>query len=121
MSTTSMTSVKHTAIRIVPAMMTGLIFEVNAIHDQTADAGDGEHLLCHHGAADQGTQTQATCVTTGSSDVFQNVLPDHGALRHALGAGRADVVLTDSLQHGGFGEAEILRAGGSEMASAGMI
>ena len=75
------------------------------LEGQPAQAGQGEDVLDHHRAGHQEAELQADDGGDRDQGVAQHVAAQHPALRQALGAGGADIVLAQRLQHRRAGDA----------------
>ena len=79
-----------------------------------ADARDGEQCLGDEGAAEQAGQAAADDRDQRDQRVAEGVLIDDRALRQALGAGRADVVGVQDLEHVRAGIAHVTADGDND-------
>ena len=77
------------------------VAERDALVEQPADAGPGEHRLHHHGHVDHDDEVDAGQRQHGDQGVLEGVLGDDEGLRQALEAGELDVLGAQHLQHGG--------------------
>ena len=75
------------------------------LHHQGAHARPGEDRLGQHGAAEEHAGLDPDHRDDGHQRVLEPVPHHHRPLHQALGPGRADVVLSEDLQHGAPGEA----------------
>ncbi len=76
-----------------------IVARQNALHDETADARQREHLLDHHRAADRRRQQDADRGDDEDQRVAKRVLGDGLPFAEALGARGPDVVLAEHVEH----------------------
>src|SRR5882672_1273581 len=69
------------------------------LHHHAADARQREHLLDDHGAADRGAEQDAGGGDDQDQRIAQRVFADGPPLAESLGAGGADVVLAEHVEH----------------------
>ena len=82
----------------------GVVPVVDGGHEVRAQAAGGEDGLHHHGAGDDERHHGADVGHDGDEGVAQGVLEDHLIGGDALGAGGADVILVQGVQHAGLGQ-----------------
>ncbi len=72
---------------------------LDGLPGQLADAGPAEHAFHNDDAAHEDADVDADHGHDGQDRVRQRVAQDHAAAREALGAGGADIVLTQHVDH----------------------
>src|SRR5580765_1090705 len=86
------------------ALHDGVVAVVDRLDGEPADTRPREDRLGDDGAAEQGTELQPGDRDDRHRRVLQGVLDDHEHFRDALGAGGADVVRAQHLEHRGARE-----------------
>ena len=82
---------------------------VDGVEDEPAEPRPGEDRLDHDDAAQHEAELEPDHGDDRQPGIAQRMADDHVALREALGAGGADKVLAEHLQHGGAHEPRIAR------------
>src|SRR5262249_26942829 len=85
----------------------GKVAEGDALVEQPADAGPGEHRLHDDGNVDHDDKIDARQGQHGDKSVLEGVLGDDEGLRESLEASELDVFRPQHLQHGGAREPHV--------------
>src|SRR5712692_8049498 len=81
------------------ALDEGIVARLDRAHHHGAEPRPGEDRLCQDGSAQEKAHLKPQHRDDGIDRVLEHVPRDDGALGQALGAGRADIVLADDLEH----------------------
>ena len=83
------------------------VAEGDALVEQPADAGPGEHGLHHHGHVDHDDEVDPRQRQHRDQGVLEGVLGDDEGFGQALEAGELDVLRAQHLEHGGAREPHV--------------